>query len=67
MEECKQRYVGYVRFWIPKLRNAVKSAAYNCILCKRNFKGSLKPPAKGTCQSFAVNWVNRFKQLESNH
>ena len=67
MEECKQQYYGYVRFWIPKLIHAVKSVTCNYNLCKRNFKGSLKPPAKGACQSFAVNWVNRFKQLEPNH
>ena len=35
------------RFWIPKLRSAVKSIIYNCNLYKRYRKGPLKPPATG--------------------
>ena len=40
------------RFWIPKLRSAVKSIIYICNLCKRYPKGPLKRPATGNFPRF---------------
>ena len=40
------------KFWIPKLRSAVKSIIYNCNLCRRHRKKPLKPPAAGSLPRF---------------
>ena len=49
------------KFWIPKLRIAVKGIIYNCNLCNRYRKGPLKPPATGSLLRFCSELGELFQ------
>ena len=54
------------RFWIPKLRSAIKNIIYNCNLCKRYYKRPLKPSATGRLPRFCRELGEPFQTTRIN-
>ena len=52
------------RFWISKLRGAIKAIIYNFNLCKRYRQGPLKPQATGNLPKFHCELGEPFQRTE---